>query len=63
MLTVRRDLRNVQHALQRDIDRLQQDVKFVNIAAVPIVLVAIGGIVATVGRLRRSRAKRQPQRD
>jgi ABC-type uncharacterized transport system involved in gliding motility auxiliary subunit len=63
MLSVRRDLRNVQHALQRDIDRLQQDVKFVNIAAVPIVLVAIGGIVAMVGRLRRSRAKRQPQRD
>ena len=63
MLTVRRDLRSVQHALQRDIDRLQQDVKFVNIAAVPIVLVAIGGVVATVGRLRRSRAKRQSQQD
>ena len=63
MLTVRRDLRSVQHALQRDIDRLQQDVKFVNIAAVPIILVAIGGVVATVGRLRRSRAKRQSQQD
>ncbi len=59
MLSVRRDLRNVQHALQNDIDRLQQQVKFVNIAAVPIVLCGIGGIVALVGRMRRTRAKRQ----
>ncbi|HYN39506.1 MAG TPA: Gldg family protein, partial [Rhodospirillales bacterium] len=61
MLTVRRDLRNVQHALQSEIERLQQQVKFVNIAAVPIVLCGIGGVVALVGRLRRSRAKRQSQ--
>lgn len=61
MLTVRRDLRNVQHALQSDIDRLQQRVKFINIAAVPIVLCGVGGIVALVGRMRRSRAKRQSQ--
>ncbi|MBL8667520.1 MAG: Gldg family protein [Rhodospirillales bacterium] len=59
MLSVRRDLRNVQHALQSDIDRLQQQVKFVNIAAVPIVLCGIGGVVALVGRMRRTRAKRQ----
>ena len=61
MLTVRRDLRSVQHALQSDIERLQQEVKFVNIAAVPIVLCGIGGVVALVRRLRRSRAKRQSQ--
>ena len=61
MLSVRRDLRNVQHALQSDIDRLQQQVKFINIAAVPIVLCGVGGIVALVGRVRRSRAKRQSQ--
>lgn len=61
MLTVRRDLRSVQHALQSEIEQLQQEVKFVNIAAVPIVLCGIGGIVALVRRLRRSRAKRQSQ--
>lgn len=62
MLAVRRDLRSVQHALQSDIEQLQQDVKFVNIAAVPIVLFAIGGVVALAGRLRRSRARRQSRR-
>ncbi|MFO1119922.1 MAG: Gldg family protein [Rhodospirillales bacterium] len=61
MLTVRRDLRKVQHALQSDIDRLQQRVKFINIAAVPIVLCGIGGVVALAGRMRRSQAKRQSQ--
>jgi hypothetical protein len=61
MLTVRRDVRSVQHALQSEIEQLQQEVKFVNIAAVPIVLCGIGGIVALVRRLRRSRAKRQSQ--
>jgi ABC-type uncharacterized transport system involved in gliding motility auxiliary subunit len=38
MLSVRKELRNVQHALRRDIDTLEARVKFLNIAAVPLLL-------------------------
>jgi gliding motility-associatede transport system auxiliary component len=59
MLTVRKQLRDVQHALRSDIERLEDRVKFVNIAAVPLVLCGVGGIVAVFRRLKRARAKRQ----
>ena len=59
MLTVRKELRDVQHALRNDIERLEQRVKFVNIAAVPIVLCGVGGVVALFRRMTRARAKRQ----
>jgi ABC-type uncharacterized transport system involved in gliding motility auxiliary subunit len=59
MLTVRKELRDVQHALRNDIERLEQRVKFINIAAVPIVLCGVGGVVALFRRIRRARAKRQ----
>lgn len=62
MLAVRRDLRNVQHALRSDIERLEERVKFANIAAVPVVLCGVGGAVALFRRVRRSRAKRQQSR-
>ena len=62
MLSVRRDLRNVQHALRSDIERLEERVKFVNIAAVPVVLCGVGGAVALFRRVRRSRARRQSTR-
>ncbi|MBK8175362.1 MAG: Gldg family protein [Rhodospirillales bacterium] len=59
MLSVRKDLRDVQHALRSDIERLEDRVKFINIAAVPIFLCGIGGVMALVRRAKRSRAKRQ----
>lgn len=59
MLSVRKELRDVQHALRNDIERLEGRVKFVNIAAVPILLCGVGGVVALLRRLTRARAKRQ----
>jgi ABC-type uncharacterized transport system involved in gliding motility auxiliary subunit len=59
MLTVRKQLRDVQHALRSDIERLEDRVKFVNIAAVPLVLCGVGGFAAVFRRLKRTRAKRQ----
>jgi ABC-type uncharacterized transport system involved in gliding motility auxiliary subunit len=59
MLKVRKELRDVQHALRSDIERLEQRVKFINIAAVPIVLCGVGGAVALFRRIRRARAKHQ----
>ncbi len=59
MLKVRKELRDVQHALRSDIERLEQDVTFANIAAVPLLLGGVGGGVALFRRIRRSRAKRQ----
>jgi ABC-type uncharacterized transport system involved in gliding motility auxiliary subunit len=59
MLTVRKQLRDVQHALRSDIERLEERVKFVNIAAVPLVVCGVGGVVAVFRRMTRARAKRQ----
>ena len=52
MVKTRRELRDVQHALRQDIERLGAWLKFVNIAAIPIVLV-IASIIVTVVRRRR----------
>lgn len=52
MVSVRRDLRGVQHALRRDIETLDGWLKFLNIAAVPIVLALV---MVLGGRLRRRR--------
>lgn len=57
ILGVRRELRNVQHALRSDIEGLESLVKLVNIAAVPA-LVCLAGLALTVwrrGRRRRAR--------
>jgi ABC-type uncharacterized transport system involved in gliding motility auxiliary subunit len=62
MIVVRKELREVQHALRRDIESLETEVKFVNIAAVPLVLCGVGGGLALFRRMRRARAKRQPER-
>jgi ABC-type uncharacterized transport system involved in gliding motility auxiliary subunit len=51
---IRKELRNVQHELQKDIERLESRLKFVNIALIPL-LVGFGGIVLGIYRLRRRR--------
>ena len=55
MLTVRRELRDVQRALRTDLDRLDDWLKFLNIAAIPLILVA-GVVVVSLYRRRRSHA-------
>ena len=53
MIATRKALRDVQRALREDIDRMDAWLKFLNIAAIPLLL-GLGTIVATViGRIRR----------
>jgi ABC-type uncharacterized transport system involved in gliding motility auxiliary subunit len=53
MIATRKELRDVQRALREDIDRMDAVLKFLNIAAIPLLL-GLGTVVVTViGRLRR----------
>ena len=56
ILSTRRQLREVQRALRQDIDRIETLVKFVNIAAVPIVFGIVLIVLAGVRRRRRATA-------
>ena len=53
ILSTRKELREVQRALREDIDRLEGQTKFINIAGVPIVF---GILMAGIAVLRRRRA-------
>jgi ABC-type uncharacterized transport system involved in gliding motility auxiliary subunit len=54
MIAIRKELRDVQHELRKDIDRLDSWLKFFNIAAIPLLL-AFGTIIfALVRRFRRT---------
>jgi ABC-type uncharacterized transport system involved in gliding motility auxiliary subunit len=55
VLKTRRELREVQHSLNRDIEALETRLKFINIGLVPIVVALIALALATY-RLRRRRA-------
>jgi ABC-type uncharacterized transport system involved in gliding motility auxiliary subunit len=57
-LEIRRDLRQVQHDLQRDIDALGTRLKLINIALVPALVM----LVALVYAARRRRRQNQPRR-
>lgn len=52
-VSIRRELRGVQRALRKDIDRLDAWLKFFNIAAIPLLLVAVTLVVAVIRRVRR----------
>jgi len=56
VLTIRTQLRDVEHALNQDIDRLQTQVMLANIGAVPV-LVALAALA--VALVRRTRARRR----
>ena len=56
VLALRAQLREVQHALQQDIERLQTWVMLANIAAVPAIVAVLALIVAIWRRARRRRA-------
>ncbi len=51
-LRIRKDLRDVRHRLRREIESLQDWLKFINIALVPI-FVALGGMGVAIWRVRR----------
>ncbi len=59
MLTLRQQLRDVRKALNNDIDTLETQLQFANIALVPILLVAFGMVAASWrrSRLRSARAR------
>lgn len=59
-LAVRKQLRDVQLALRKDIEVVEGWVKFVNIAAIPIVMAVVGIVVMLVRRMRRRRATLKP---
>lgn len=54
-LEIRRDLRQVQHDLQRDIDRLGTGLKVVNIVLVPLLVIAFAILFGWHRRRRQSR--------
>lgn len=56
-LEIRRELRQVQHDLRRDIDRLDTRIKVINIVLVPALVM----VVALVYAVRRRRRQRQPR--
>ena len=58
MITLRKELRDVQYSLRKDIDDLDALLKFINIAAIPLLLGAIALIWLLVGRARRARRYR-----
>jgi ABC-type uncharacterized transport system involved in gliding motility auxiliary subunit len=55
MLATRKSLRDVQHALRVDIDRLDALLKFVNIGLIPILISIAAIVIALVRALRRRR--------
>jgi len=55
-LRTRKSLREVQHALRVDIERLDEVLKFVNIALIPI-LIGIAAIVVALVRAARRRRR------
>ncbi len=57
MLATRRELRDVKLSLNQDIDRLGSTLKFINIAAVPL-LIGLGAIGLAIMRRRSDRAAR-----
>ena len=54
MISIRKELRGVQFDLRKDIDNLDAWLKFINIAAIPLLL-GLGTLVFAVGRRLRRR--------
>lgn len=52
----RKELRAVQHNLQRDIERLGTQVKFINIALVPVLVLIVAALVGLARSRRRKRS-------
>jgi ABC-type uncharacterized transport system involved in gliding motility auxiliary subunit len=59
ILATRHDLRDVQRALRHDIDRIEAVIKFINIAAVPLLFGIVTVVIATLRRRRATRGARR----
>ena len=57
---IRKELRNVRHQLQQDIDSLEGWTKFINIGFIPILIGIIGVVISVMKIRRREKAKRTP---
>jgi ABC-type uncharacterized transport system involved in gliding motility auxiliary subunit len=57
MTSIRKELRDVQLALRQDIDKLDSWLKFINIAVIPLILLTISLITASLRQSRRRAAK------
>ena len=55
LVKTRRELRDVQRNLNRDIDAVEAGLKFINIGLMPLVISVIAGVIALVRRRRRTR--------
>jgi ABC-type uncharacterized transport system involved in gliding motility auxiliary subunit len=63
VLNTRRELRDVQHNLNKDIEALERNIKVANIAGIPIVIAVIAvGLAATRYQRRRRRARHEGDR-
>ena len=56
MLSIRRQLRAVQHGLRADVERLESRLQFVNVALVPIIVSAVAVMLVTMRAVRRRRS-------
>lgn len=59
LVSTRKELRNVQHELQKNIDSLENVVKFLNIGLMPLVI-AVGGVVLGAWNMRRRQRGHDP---
>jgi ABC-type uncharacterized transport system involved in gliding motility auxiliary subunit len=59
-LEIRRELRQVQHDLKRDIDRLGTRLKWINIALVPLAVLVFALLYSARRRRRQDRATARP---
>jgi len=62
IVDTRRALRDVQHDLNKDIDRLETQIKFANIGLIPL-LIGVVALVLALARYRRRRVSAQRPRD
>jgi ABC-type uncharacterized transport system involved in gliding motility auxiliary subunit len=60
-LEIRRELRQVQHDLRRDIDRLDTRIKVINIVLLPAVVMLVALVYAIRRRQRQDRPRTEAQ--
>jgi len=56
LFKTRKQLRDVQHNLNRDIERLESNIKFINVGLMPLVVAVIATVLATIGIRRRRKS-------
>ena len=59
LLATRKELRSVQHELQKNIEGLETVVKFLNIGFIPL-LIGVGGVIISLYQVRRKQSAGKP---